>query len=54
MNETVDPESRRVLAFTVEPSGATTRTRQVINRTFGLILIMDVLEAHATDSELGS
>ena len=49
MNETVDPESRRALTFTVEPSGAMTRTQQVINRTIELILVA-VLDADATDS----
>ena len=54
MNETVDPESRRALAFTVEPSGAMTRTRQVINRTFELILVVAALDVDATDSVFGS
>ena len=49
MNETVDPESRRALAFTDEPSGAITRTRQVINRTFELILVA-ALDADVTGS----
>lgn len=53
MNETIDPASRRALAFTVEPSGATTRTQQVINRTFELILIIATLDVAAMDAVFG-
>ena len=48
----VEPESRRALAFTVEPSGATTRIRQVINRTFELTLAIAALDADSTGSGL--
>ena len=49
MNVTVDPESRRALALTDEPSGAITRT-QVINKTFELILVVTALDADVTGS----
>ena len=46
----MDLESRRALAFTDEPSGAITRTRQVINRMFELILLVAALDADITGS----